>query len=206
MFITFEGSEGSGKTSQIESLTGFLCRSGYDVLTTREPGGTGIGEQIRAVLSNLENTAMQPRTEILLFQASRAQLVEEVIQPHLRKGGVVLCDRYADSTLAYQGYGYQLELEPLRALISFATGGLKPDLTLFLDVEVEEGLRRRTKGGDLNRLDTYELDFYKRVRQGYMQLISEEPNRWVMIDAGGPPDQVQAAIRRVVLERLQQPG
>lgn len=206
MFITFEGSEGSGKTSQIESLGGFLCQSGYDVLTTREPGGTGIGEQIRAVLSNLENTAMQPRTEILLFQASRAQLVEEVIQPHLRKGGVVLCDRYADSTLAYQGYGYQLELEPLRALISFATGGLKPDLTLFLDVEVEEGLRRRASGGELNRLDTYELDFYKRVRQGYMQLISEEPHRWVMIDAGGPPDQVQAAIRRVVLERLQHSG
>lgn len=206
MFITFEGSEGSGKTSQIESLGGFLCQSGYDVLTTREPGGTGIGEQIRAVLSNLENTAMQPRTEILLFQASRAQLVEEVIQPHLRKGGVVLCDRYADSTLAYQGYGYQLELEPLRALISFATGGLKPDLTLFLDVEVEEGLRRRARGGELNRLDTYELDFYKRVRQGYMQLISEEPHRWVMIDAGGPPDQVQAAIRRVVLERLQHSG
>ena len=206
MFITFEGSEGSGKTYQIESLGGFLCRSGYDVLTTREPGGTGIGEQIRAVLSNLENTAMQPRTEILLFQASRAQLVEEVIQPHLRKGGVVLCDRYADSTLAYQGYGYQLELEPLRALISFATGGLKPDLTLFLDVEVEEGLRRRARGGEWNRLDTYELDFYKRVRQGYMQLISEEPHRWVMIDAGGPPDQVQAAIRRVVLERLQHSG
>lgn len=206
MFITFEGSEGSGKTSQIESLGGFLCQSGYDVLTTREPGGTGIGEQIRAVLSNLENTAMQPRTEILLFQASRAQLVEEVIQPHLRKGGVVLCDRYADSTLAYQGYGYQLELEPLRALISFATGGLKPDLTLFLDVEVEEGLRRRARGGEWNRLDTYELDFYKRVRQGYMQLISEEPHRWVMIDAGGPPDQVQAAIRRVVLERLQHSG
>jgi len=206
MFITFEGSEGSGKTSQIESLGGFLCQSGYDVLTTREPGGTGIGEQIRAVLSNLENTAMQPRTEILLFQASRAQLVEEVIQPHLRKGGVVLCDRYADSTLAYQGYGYQLELEPLRALISFATGGLKPDLTLFLDVEVEEGLRRRSRGGELNRLDTYELDFYKRVRQGYMQLISEEPHRWVIIDAGGPPDQVQAAIRRVVLERLQHYG
>jgi dTMP kinase len=175
-------------------------------LTTREPGGTGIGEQIRAVLSNLENTAMQPRTEILLFQASRAQLVEEVIQPHLRKGGVVLCDRYADSTLAYQGYGYQLELEPLRALISFATGGLKPDLTLFLDVEVEEGLRRRARGGELNRLDTYELDFYKRVRQGYMQLIFEEPHRWVIIDAGGPPDQVQAAIRRVVLERLQHSG
>jgi dTMP kinase len=206
MFISFEGSEGSGKTSQIESLAGFLCRSGYDVLTTREPGGTAIGEQVRAVLSNLENTTMQPRTEILLFQASRAQLVEEVIQPHLRKNGVVLCDRYADSTLAYQGYGYQLELEPLRALISFATGGLKPDLTLFLDVEVEEGLRRRARGGEMNRLDTYELAFYQRVRQGYMQLIHDEPQRWVVIDAGGPPDQVQAAIRRVVLERLQQSG
>jgi dTMP kinase len=203
MFITFEGSEGSGKTSQVVALADFLCQAGYDVLTTREPGGTAISEQIRTVLSNLENTEMRPRTEILLFQASRAQLVEEVIRPHLARNGVVLCDRYADSTLAYQGYGYQLELEPLRALIDFATGGLKPDLTLFLDVEVEEGLQRRARGGEWNRLDTYELAFYQRVRQGYMQLIQDEPRRWEVIDAGRPPDHVQADIRRVVLERLQ---
>ena len=203
MFISFEGSEGSGKSSQVQTLYEFLLQSGYNVLLTREPGGTAIGEQIRLVLSNLENTAMQVRTETLLFQASRSQLVEEVIRPYLAQGGIVLCDRYADSTLAYQGYGYQRELSMIRALIEFATGGLKPDVTLLLDLDVEEGLKRRAKDGDWNRLDTYDLEFYRRVRQGYLELVSEEPQRWVVIDAGKPPDQVQAAIRDVVLKKLQ---
>jgi len=205
MFITFEGPEGSGKTSQIAPLADFLRQAGYEVLTTREPGGTPIGEQIRAVIMNLENTDMQPRTEILLLQASRAQLVEQVIRPHLARGGLVLCDRYADSTLAYQGHGYQLDLAPLQALIAFATGGLKPDLTFFFDVNIEEGLRRRAKGGEWNRLDTYDLAFYQRVCQGYHQMATAEPQRWVVIDAGQPFDQVQEALRKVVMERLKVP-
>jgi dTMP kinase len=188
LFITFEGPEGSGKTSQMADLAAYLCQQGYPVLSTREPGGTPIGDQIREVLSDLGNDAMQPRTELLLFQASRAQLVEQVIIPHLKQGGIVLCDRYADSTLAYQGYGHQqFELDQVRALIAFATGGLKPDLTLLLDVDVEIGLRRRLHGGEWNRLDAYELAFHQRVRQGYLQMAQEEP-----------PDQVQAAIRRIV--------
>lgn len=202
MFITFEGPEGSGKSSQIISLTEYLCHSGYDVLTTREPGGTPISEQIRSVLMDLKNTDMQPRTEILLFQASRAQLVEQVIRPHLAKQGVVLCDRFADSTLAYQGYGYQLNLDQLRTLIEFATGGLKPDLTLLLDLDVEVGLRRRAKGGGWNRLDALQMAFYQRVRTGYHELVKAEPERWVVIDAERPPEQVEAAIRQVVLEKL----
>lgn len=202
MFITFEGSEGCGKSSQVARLSGFLQQQGYDLLTTREPGGTPIGEQIRTVISNLQNTEMQQRTEILLFQASRAQLVEQVIRPHLAKGGVVLSDRYADSTLAYQGFGYQRDLSPLRALIQFATGGLKPDLTLLLDVEVEVGLKRRLHGGEWNRLDALQLDFYQRVRNGYFQLMQEEPERWVLIDAMQPFEMVQQAIRQVVVERL----
>lgn len=202
MFITFEGSEGCGKSSQVARLFAFLMKKGYDVISTREPGGTPIGEQIRAILSNLQNTEMQQRTEILLFQASRAQLVEQVIRPHLAKGGIVLSDRYADSTLAYQGFGYQRDLAPLRALIQFATGGLKPDLTLLLDVDVEVGLRRRASGGEWNRLDALQLDFYQRVRQGYLQLSQEEPERWVVIDAMQPFEQVQRSIRRVVIERL----
>jgi len=206
VFITFEGSEGSGKSSQAHSLDEFLRRKGYDVLLTREPGGTIISEQIRAILSNSENTMMQVRTEILLFQASRAQLVEEVIRPHLGKKGIVLCDRYADSTLAYQGYGYQYDLEIVRYVVEFATGGLKPDLTLLLDVEVEEGLRRRAKHGLLNRLDTYELDFYRRVRQGYLEMAQAEPERWVVIDADQQPDQVQSVIRKIVLEKLERRG
>src|SRR5512139_3525372 len=167
MFITLEGPEGSGKTYQLPKLAEYLRQCGFDVLITREPGGTSISEQIRAVLHNLENKEMNPRTEILLFQASRAQLVEQVIRPHLEKGGVVLSDRYADSTLAYQGFGYQRDLLSLRALIQFATGGLKPDLTLLLDVDVEVGIKRRAKGGQWNRLDAYELAFHQRVRQGY---------------------------------------
>jgi len=202
MFITFEGSEGSGKTSQIPSLAEFLTQAGYPVLVTREPGGTPIGDQVREILSAFKNTAMLPRTEVLLFQASRAQLVDEVIRPCLASGGVVLCDRYADSTLAYQGYGYQLELGLLRQVIDFATGGLKPDLTLLLDMDVEEGLRRRANSGSLNRLDELGLAFYQRVRQGYFQLAQAEPHRWVVIDAGRPPEQVQEDIRRVILERL----
>ena len=162
MFITLEGSEGSGKTSQHALLVDFLKAQGYPVLTTREPGGTPIGEQVRRILSDLDNTAMHPRSEILLFQASRAQLVEQVIRPHLAAGGVVVCDRYADSTMAYQGYGYQLvPLDLLASIVQFATGGLKPDLTLLLDLDVQEGLQRRARGGDWNRLDAYDLAFYR---------------------------------------------
>jgi len=202
LFITFEGTEGSGKSSQIGALAEYLRQMDYNVLTTREPGGTPIGEQVRAVISNLDNTAMHPRTEILLFQASRAQLVEQVIRPHLSSGGLVLSDRYADSTLAYQGYGYQTDLVKLKTLVEFATGGLVPDLTIFFDLDVEEGLRRRAKGGEWNRLDALDIEFYLRVREGYDQLMQADPGRWVLIDASGTPDQVQAELRRVVGDRL----
>ena len=204
IFITLEGPEGSGKTSQLAALADYLRQAGYPVLATREPGGTPIGDQMRSVLMGLKNTEMQPRTEILLFQASRAQLVEQVILPHLADGAVVLCDRYADSTLAYQGYGYQkFTLEQLKPLIAFATGGLLPDLTLLLDVEVNEGLRRRMQDGDCNRLDVYECAFHERVRQGYLEMARLEPQRWVTVDAGQPPEQVQAAIRQIVVQRLE---
>lgn len=202
MFITIEGPEGSGKTMQLPKLAEYLHQRGFDVLTTREPGGTSIGEQVRTVLHNLENKEMNPRTEILLFQASRAQLVEQVIRPHLAKGGIVLSDRYADSTLAYQGYGHQTDIEALRVLVAFATGGLKPDLTILLDVDVEIGLRRKELKGEWNRLDAYDLAFHQRVRQGYLQLMRDEPDRWVMVDASQSPKQVQNEMRRVVDERL----
>jgi len=203
MFITLEGPEGSGKTSQLPKLAEYLRQHGFDVLTTREPGGTSISEQIRTVLHNLENKEMNPRTEILLFQASRAQLVEQVIRPHLENGGVVLSDRYADSTLAYQGYGHQIDIEPLRVLVTFATGGLKPDLTVLLDVDVEIGLRRKELKGEWNRLDAYDLDFHHRVRQGYLNLVRAEPDRWVVVDASQAPGKVQENLRRVVADRLQ---
>lgn len=146
---------------------------------------------------------MQKRTEILLFQASRAQLVEQVIRPHLEKGGIVLSDRYADSTLAYQGYGYQMDLAQIRSIVDFATAGLKPDLTLLFDMDVEEGLRRRAKGGEWNRLDALEVAFYQRVRRGYSQLAEAEPWRWVLINAASPFDEVADQVHQVVLHRLE---
>ncbi|MCI0520624.1 MAG: dTMP kinase [Chloroflexi bacterium] len=205
MFITLEGPEGCGKTTQAARLAEFLRARGWETLLTREPGGTPIGEQIRAVLGSLENEAMLPRTEILLFQASRAQLVEQIIRPHLEQGGVVVCDRYADSTLAYQGYGHRMDLAELNRVVAYATGGLKPDLTLLLDIDVEQGLLRRARGGEWNRLDAYKLDFHRRVRQGYHCLAQAEPQRWVVIDASPPPDDVQAALRRAVEARLASP-
>lgn len=205
MLITFEGTEGCGKTSQIPLLALYLRQQGYKVITTREPGGTPIGDQVRSILADLTNTNMQPRTEILLFQASRAQHVDELIVPHLQTGHIVLCDRFADSTLAYQGYGYQRYLGKIEPIIEFATGGLKPDLTLLLDMDVEVGLRRRASGGEWNRLDAMDLEFYQRVREGYHKLVQAEPERWVMIDADQTVEKVQAEIRQVVRQRLHQP-
>lgn len=202
MFITFEGPDGSGKTSQVAALAEYLLAQGFNVLVTREPGGTAIGDQIRAILSDLGNSDMHPRTETLLFLAARAQIVEQVILPALASGTIVLCDRYADSTLAYQGYGHQNDLNQIQTLLDFATGGLKPALTLLLDVDVEVGLKRRATDGQWNRLDAYALEFHRRVRQGYHRLVQADPQRWVVIDAGQSPEQVQKAIRQIVLERL----
>jgi len=202
MFITFEGPDGSGKTTQINPLSDYLIEKGYSVLITREPGGTAIGDQIRQVLSDLKNTGMHPRSETLLFLAARAQLVEQIIKPHLEKGFIVLCDRYADSTMAYQGYGHQNDLNQIKNLINFATGGLRPDLTLLFDMDVEKGLRRKAHGGEWNRLDAYSLEFHQRVRKGYHILAQSEPERWVMIEAGQSPEIIQVAIRDVVQDRL----
>lgn len=204
MFITLEGPEGSGKSSQLPELAEFLRGQGWDVLTTREPGGTLIGDQIRQILMRLDNQELHPRTEILLFLASRAQLVEQVIKPALREGNLVLSDRFGDSTLAYQGYGHGIDLATLRAMLDFATDNLKPDLTLLLDVDVEIGLQRKRKEDEWNRLDAYELAFHQRVREGYHQLCQLEPERWRVIDAMQPKDAVQLALRQAVMQFLQE--
>jgi dTMP kinase len=206
MFITFEGPDGSGKTTQAKLLAEFLEEQGYPVRFTREPGGTPIGNQIRTVLlDNLDNREMHPRTEILLFSASRAQHVEELIRPALRNGQIVVCDRYYDSTLAYQGYGHRLDLDALRQITAFATGGLVPDLTVYIDIDVRAGLERRRKDdqADWNRLDDLALAFHERVREGYQALLKAEPARWVMIDGDRPVETVQADVRHVVLRRLE---
>jgi len=206
MFITLEGPDGSGKTSHMQPLAEWLEAQGYRVHSAREPGGTLISEQIRNVIHDLKNTEMHPRTETLLYQAARAQIVEQIFRPKLAEGWIVLCDRYADSTMAYQGYGHQQDLEQVRALVRYATGGLTPDLTLLLDVDPETGLQRSAQrhstGGEWNRLDAYQLEFHRRVRQGYLELVKQEPGRWEVVDAGQPWEKVQEALRNVILKKM----
>ncbi|RJP53576.1 MAG: dTMP kinase [Anaerolineaceae bacterium] len=204
MFITLEGPEGSGKTSHIPHLVEFLREKGHVVFPTREPGGTSISEQIRDILHDMKNAEMHPRTETLLYQAARAQIVEQVIQPRLADGEIVISDRYYDSTIAYQGYGHQQDLEQIRALVKYATGGLTPDLTILLDLDVEVGLKRKTQNAtEWNRLDAYTVEFHKRVRAGYLEMVKAEPNRWVVVDAEQAWESVQAELRRVIVEKLE---
>jgi dTMP kinase len=200
-FITFEGPEGSGKSTQIRLLAAALERQDAPVMVTREPGGTAIGNAVRAILLDPTRTEMSPRAETLLFNAARAQIVDQVIRPALAAGRLVLCDRYADSTLAYQGYGHGQPLEPLRQLAAYATGGLTPDLTIYLDIDVREGLRRKQTGAaeEWNRMEEKTLAYHQAVRQGYLALAAAEPQRWLVVDAG----QAVEAVHTVILERVQ---
>ena len=202
-FITFEGPEGAGKSTQIALLADYLRRQGYTVHCTREPGGTPIGDQIRRVLHDVANTQMTPVAEILLYSASRAQLTAQVIKPLLAEGTIVLCDRYADSTFAYQGYGRGLDMATLQTITRFATGGLKPDLTIFLDLPVEVGLSRKKQAseageGEFNRMDRLTVAFHRRVREGYLAMSRAEPQRWVVLDARQPVDALQSDVRRAL--------
>ncbi len=203
LFITFEGPEGSGKTTQMQLLAAALREDAHDVLTTREPGGTAIGDLVRAILLDPAHTEMAPNTEFLLFSAARAQHVAQVIRPHLAHGGVVLSDRYADSSLAYQGYGHRLDLAEVQAVTGFATGRLLPHLTFYLDLPVELGLRRKAggQGDSWNRMEQKDLEYHRRVRAGYLEMIAREPERWVCVDARQSTAEVQAAIRRWIEER-----
>jgi dTMP kinase len=202
-FITLEGPDGSGKTTQAHLLAEWLRDQGYDVLLTREPGGTSIGDQIRDVLHDAGNKGMSPMTEFLLYSASRAQLVSELILPSLADGKLVVGDRFADSSLAYQGYGRGLDLKVLHTITAFATRGLKPDLTLYFDIAPGEGLQRRLLSGEeWNRMDAEALAFHERVRTGYWKLIDAEPERWEVIEANRPIEAVQGDVRLVVMARL----
>ena len=205
LFITFEGPDGAGKSTQIHLTAQHLERLGYNVLCTREPGGTAIGNQIRNVLHDVANIEMAPTAEVLLYSASRAQLVQQVILPHLLQGGVVVCDRYADSTYAYQGYGRRLDFETVRLITRFATQNLKPDITIYLDLDVEEGLRRKVEAntageGEFNRMDQLALDFHQRVRAGYLEMACAEPERWLVVDAAASVE----AVHQKICRRLEQ--
>ena len=203
MFITIEGPDGGGKTTQMNMLVPALEERGLDIVRTREPGGTDIGDQIRSVIMDMKNKSMDPRAEILLFCASRAQLVSELIRPSLASGKIVLCDRYADSTMAYQGYGHGLDRTALKNLLEFATGGLKPDLTILLDISAEAGLRRRiTNHDEWNRMDDYALQFHERVRKGYLEMAAAEPERFAVIHADRSKEEIHDEIVSVIMRKL----
>ncbi len=202
-FITFEGPDGSGKTTQAQLLVRWLRDQGYEALLTREPGGTKIGDQIRDVLHRSDNVGMDPRTEFLLYSASRAQHVSQVILPALGAGTVVVSDRYADSSLAYQGYGRGLALGMVRMITDFATQGVRPCLTLYLDIPPDEGLERRVLGGEeWNRMDAEKLAFHRRVRSGYLELADADPARWSVLSANRSMEELQAEIRAAVSAHL----
>jgi dTMP kinase len=204
-FITFEGTEGGGKSTQLNLLATRLREQGRTVRTLREPGGTPIGEEIRHTLQHsAQNQAMTAEAELLLMNASRAQLVREVIRPALKAGEIVLCDRFYDSTVAYQGYGRQLDLQLVRTIIDFAVGATRPDLTILLHVPiaVSEARRRSRTSTVRDRMEELDRGFFERVEQGFEAIAAAEPKRVRRLDATGPIDTVQAQIWKLVLPLL----
>ena len=199
LFITFEGGEGCGKSVQSRALYRQLSRLAIPALLTHEPGGTSLGKKLGRWLKWAKDTDMSPLTELLLFNASRAQLVTEVIQPNLESGITVICDRYADSTTVYQGYGRGLDLEVVKAINDAATQGLKPDLTILLDMPVERGLARK-RGRRQDRFEQEEIAFHQRVRDGYLKMAASEPQHWLVIDA----TQSKEKIAQIIWQRVSQ--
>lgn len=203
IFITLEGGEGSGKTTQATRLCRLLAAQGYKVLHTREPGGTPVAEKLRSILLDSSAEGIAPETEALLILAARRQHVDHIIKPALKRGMIVVCDRFSDSTMAYQGYARGLDLKLLRATNDWATGQLTPHLTLLLDIPIAIGLRRRRgQTTTQNRLDREAERFHKKVRAGFLQLARREPRRIKVVDARQPPDSVEAAVEAFVLDWL----
>jgi len=191
-FVTFEGAEGAGKSTQIRNAVAFLKKKGYSVVMLREPGGTSISEAIRNILLDKNNKEMSYVTELLLYLAARAQLVHEKILPALKEGKVVICDRFEDSTRAYQGYGRNLSLEAIEEANKLVRGTLKPDLTFVLDVDIARGLKR---GGRHDRIEREALSFHERVRRGFLELAKKEPKRMVVLDTSKPIEWVSKKVR-----------
>jgi len=207
-FITFEGIEGSGKSTQIALLANYLTARGIRHVLTREPGGTLIGDQVRKILLDPANRSLDPAAELLLYAASRAQHLREIILPALTNGMTVLCDRFSDATLAYQGYGRGLDIEMIRSLDRIVTTGMRPDLTILFDIEASRGIARaRGRNNSLGleaeaRFENEALVFHERVRQGYLTLVAKEPDRIRIVDASGTSEAVQEQVRKIVDERL----
>ncbi len=200
LFISFEGGDGSGKTTQFRLFAEYLRNRGFDVVTTREPGGTRISEKIRALLLDPECTEMANRTEALLFAASRAQHVEEFIRPSVEAGKIVLCDRFVDSSIVYQGFGRGLG-DSVRVINEYAVGGLYPDATFLLDISPEEGRKRNGKTGKNDRLEKQSMEYHAMVAEGYRKLAAAEPERFIVIDASAGIDEVAESIVKAFEQR-----
>jgi len=198
IFITFEGPEGSGKSTQSKLLDEYLRKRSYACIHTREPGGTEVGEHIRRTLLHSDGMYISDLTELFLFEANRSQIVEEVVKPGLAKKKVVICDRFSDATVAYQGYGGQLPLEKIRLIDKAATKGLKPDLTILLDVDTATGLKRAKKKG-ADRMEAKTIAYHKRVRQGYLKLAKQEPRRIKVVKVKEHIKDTQKEVQRIVL-------
>jgi dTMP kinase len=201
LFITLEGPEGAGKTTQLKLLSKFLEEQDIAHVITRDPGGTALGKPIRRVLLNSESP-IHPVAELLLYEADRAQNVSEIILPNLKQGKVVFCDRYTDSTIAYQGYGRNLDLKLIDMVNEIATQGLRPQCTILFDIESSAGLARLHPSGH-DRLEREAIEFHQKVRGGYLELAKRDPQRWRILDAAGPMSVVQEELRRLVMECVQ---
>lgn len=205
LFITFEGPEGGGKTTQIKRLATSLRNLGHRILITREPGGTRFGEQIRKILLHQHKKGLDPRTELFLYLGSRSQHVSQIIVPALIKRKIVICDRFSDSTLVYQGSGRRLNMTFVRSAVGFASKPVTPNLTFLLDLNVRKGLRRVKKRGHVNRFDLENIEFHERIRRGFLNLSRREPRRIFRVDAEQSPKTVQDEIWAIVSKKLSNP-
>jgi len=202
LFITFEGPEGCGKSTHAKKICAFLKNNGYDCVFTREPGGTPVGDRIRKVLLDPGHRGMGPMTEALLFEASRSVLLEEVIRPALNKKKIVICDRFSDSTVVYQGYAGRLPLREIKRLDTAATGGIKPDLTIILDVNAGTGLKRAAAKRQKDRMELKSLDFHRKVRAGFLEVARKDKKRVRVIKVRAKIEQTQAMVRGEVLKAI----
>ena len=205
MLVTFEGIEGSGKTTQIELLSDYLTRKGYSVVTTREPGGTGFGEALREVLLR-KGMEVDALSELLVFMAMRAQHVEEVILPALQDGKVILCDRFVDATYAYQGYGRKIDLGVIETLNRLVTKGIRPNLTILMNVTAERGLRRKAAASPMDRIEEEDISFHQRVKKAYEKLAKDDPKRFFVIDGSLKVEAIHEIVRVKVRNVLKSYG